>query len=627
MRAINRIWIVLFLLLAALPAAAVTVLERASVVITSGTLAFSSRPILLPFQWNQENIAAERLIRFQLIFPATDLASEQAIYIARNGNRFRVLLNEVVIGEMGHFGNMNENYAKQPHMFLIPKGLLTSKNTLEIVNEVQGGGRAGLSTILIGQSAEILDIYQRAYRWRVTGSLVVAVISLVLGIIAMLLWLRQRDQMFLWYGLSELLWALHIGDTQMVVTPVAWPWWGLISLSAFAIAPALICKFSLELLGLHRGWQKILLNSYIFLSLPVLLLALIGNQFWLWELWKVLLASMSASVGFFVVRYGLRSAILEQRLLAIAVLVIVAVVVRDLGVLLVLPYLLTPVAYASWIDGNFWLMDISWTRYAWCIFGVTLAWIIAERMRKATLDLSSMNRTLFLRLAQREVELKLLFAEQSDAGRHQGIIEERQRLTRDMHDGLGSQLLGALHLSQDPLATRDALTRQLRETLDHLKLTVDAMQDTEGDIASLLGALRYRLGPRLESAGIRLDWSVDTLPAIAGWGLQQSRDLQMILFEAFSNLISHSGATQAVLRAEYNCTKKDIEISLQDNGCGFEVDATAAQHGHGIVNMRMRATRLNARLSISNTSGTSGISDCSAEFNRCTSIRLVIHNS
>jgi signal transduction histidine kinase len=233
-------------------------------------------------------------------------------------------------------------------------------------------------------------------------------------------------------------------------------------------------------------------------------------------------------------------------------------------------------------------------RYVWVAFGMTLAWIIAERLRKSTQAVARMNRTLAARLLEREAELAAMYKRQADAERMEAMVEERQRLTRDMHDGLGSQLLGALHLAQNPEVPKEALALQLRDALDQLKLTVDAMQDTEGDITTLLGSLRYRLGPRLKAAGVELAWDVNPLPAIPGWTLQHSRDLQMLLFEAFSNIIVHAGASRACLRAVADSDR--IRITLGDNGRGFDAGGEAA--GHGLRNMRARAARLGAELDI-----------------------------
>ena len=106
----------------------------------------------------------------------------------------------------------------------------------------------------------------------------------------------------------------------------------------------------------------------------------------------------------------------------------------------------------------------------------------------------------------------------------------------------------------------------------------------------------------LAAAGLQLTWSVEPLPEIAGWTLQKSRDLQMLLFEAFSNLITHAGATHATLRAAPSTQTREIRIALQDNGRGIDIDAMTAAGGHGLANMRARAARISAELHIESTS-------------------------
>jgi signal transduction histidine kinase len=324
----------------------------------------------------------------------------------------------------------------------------------------------------------------------------------------------------------------------------------------------------------------------LLLSVPLVLLFMLGDMPWMWTVMQgsiVLLAIATATV---VVARGLHDGALERRVLAIAVILTVAAAVRDFTVI-------------KLIGSSYGY--VSWARYAWVVFAMAMAWVIAEQMRKDGRALAQANQILAQELAAREAELQMVFERERRAEKSRGVQEERTRLMRDMHDGLGSQLLGVLQLAKSPAAPRAVLAAQLQDTLDHLKLTVDAMQEIGGDIGSLLGALRYRLAPRLQAAGIELSWEVEHLPLMVDWNIQHSRDLQMLLFEAFSNLIAHSGAKHAHLAAI--CANDEaagpvVRITLGDNGTGFDLDRMAARRGHGIANMQTRATRLGAVLRI-----------------------------
>lgn len=583
--------VIVFLMLSATcmsPACAVTILDRASVTIQLTGHAESAHiaDAKLPYNWDAMNGPVTGRAQFILDFHAADMKSPHSLYIKRIGNTFDVALNGVLIGKMGEAGN-NDDYSKQPHIFPIPHGVLREKNILAITIDAQNSRHAGLSPIMFGAESEVRPRYEANYHLRVTGSLIVGIISSVLAMFALVLWIRQPEPLYAYYGLSELLWALQVSDVLIERAPLPWPLWGIVIWSAYAMAPALICKFTLVVMEHHHGMLKRLTDWHLILSIPMVALARLG-WLWIWPMWKAVVVLMCLAVGLFVVRHGIRNRAWEKRVLAIAIIAVVGAALRDLAFIVVLPNTGILPAYTN-VYG-----ETSWVRYVWVAFGITLAWIIAERLRKSAQAISQMNLTLSQRLAERELELNAAFALQAHSERQQAMLEERQRLTRDMHDGLGSQLAWALQLAQNPAASKEMLTEQLRETLDHMKMTVDAMQDTEGDIASLLGALRYRLNPRLAAAGVRLAWAVEPLPEIAGWTLQKSRDLQLILFEAFSNLMTHADATNATLYAAQDAEQRHVRIVLQDNGRGF--DTGTASGGHGLANMRSRAVRIGADL-------------------------------
>ena len=577
------------------PVQALTTLDRAAAVLSVDGAPARPAEIKLPLHWDAVHGGSTGSARLTFEVRAATIGVDHALLLPRVGNSFRIRFNGELVAQRGSAGDAYDDFSKRPRLVRIPAALVAADNRLEIEIDAQSVRKAGLSPLLFGTAAEVLPIYTSQYGWRVTGSLVVVLISLILGSLALLLWIRQRDVLYLIYASAELLWGLAIGDTLIERSFLPWPWWGVITYTAQAVAGMLICKFALIVVERNRGALRTAINLVLALCAPLLALALIGG----WPALELLVLLPSQLVGLgvavVVVRVGLASAELEKRVLAFGMLALGVVLVRDAFVLVVRPYMNLSGTWANHYG------EIAWTRFAWVIFGITLAWLIAERLRRSTHQALAMNRTLAQRLAEQRAQLAAVYEQGVDAKRHQARLEERQRLTRDLHDGLGSQLLGALALAGNQGVSRDTLSRHLRDVLDHLKLTVDAMQDTEGDIASLLGALRYRLAPRLKAAGIDLTWAVEHLPAIEGWTLDGSRDLQMILFEAFSNLMAHAGATQASLRAWYAADTHSVCIVLADNGSGFKHDPDVASGGRGLANMRARAARLGSALAISPT--------------------------
>ena len=538
--------------------------------------------VSLPYNWDRKNGAVDGQARFGIDFLVSDTKRLLGIYLPRIGNTFEIKLNGQVLAKVGVPGEPHQNFAKHPFFFAIPLDMLRSSNHLEITIQVIGGHYGGLSPVYIGEVEAVRAQFKSGYFWLHTGYFIVSIVSAVLALLSLLLWLKQREMVYAYYGLGELLFAFRMSDARFEISPLPWPWWELIIFSAQGLGSILLLKFALSIMNLHQGRIKMIMNAYMVLTIPVVALTLFCGWPLLSNLWVSLGSVFAVWVTCIIVPRGLRSRITEQKLLAFSFMAIALAATRD--------------AVAFQVFAIF--TGTVWTVYAWLGFGMTLAWIIAERLHTSSVQVAQMNQELSTRLHQREQQLHQIFSQQSQVDQQQTILEERQRLTRDMHDGLGSQLLSALTLAQDPNSQRDELVSQLRETMDQLKLTVDAMHDTEGDIAALLGALRYRLGKRLQSAGIKLHWLVADLPRFDSWTLRDSRQLQMILYEALSNLMVHARATEARLQAEYDETQQCVLIRLSDNGKGFDVAMASAQTGHGLANMQQRCKLLGATLAI-----------------------------
>jgi signal transduction histidine kinase len=308
----------------------------------------------------------------------------------------------------------------------------------------------------------------------------------------------------------------------------------------------------------------------------ILALAVVGAMPALELVVMAIVQGIALVVAIAVARAGLRATEIEKKVIAIASLGLLLVLARDAFVLLIRPY---SGLFSEW--GSHY-GEVPWSRFGWLAFSVAMAWTLAERLRRDGVTLKQAKVEMWQRLALQKTELNQGFTGQLEERQKQGRLDERHRLMRDMHDGLGSHLLGALQLARDPTANRARIKDQLEAALDMLKLTVDAMHDVEGDVGSLLGALRYRLGPRLDAGGIQLSWMVQELPCIADWSVDDSRDLQMIMYEGISNIILHAGATHVTVAAHHEAVSDLVVLRLTDDGCGFVAGSQALNSSHPI---------------------------------------------
>ena len=183
--------------------------------------------------------------------------------------------------------------------------------------------------------------------------------------------------------------------------------------------------------------------------------------------------------------------------------------------------------------------------------------------------------------------------------RKQERAAERTRILRDMHDGVGSYITTAIRQLESGRASQVELLQTLRESLDQLKLSIDAMNLPAGDITALLANLRYRLEPRFIASDIELQWDVDLLPVSERLDDKAMRHLQFMVFEALSNVLQHAHAS--LLRIELRATLAGgAQLRVIDNGCGFNPERAARK---GLRSLRERAALIGAKLVFAGSPG------------------------
>ncbi len=196
------------------------------------------------------------------------------------------------------------------------------------------------------------------------------------------------------------------------------------------------------------------------------------------------------------------------------------------------------------------------------------------------------------RLAEREAELRHSYDALREVERTQTLIDERRRLTQDMHDGLGSSLNSALRAVERGRVDGQGVADILRTCIDDLYLAIDAMEPEHADLLLLLATLRHRLNLRLQLAGVTLHWQVGDVPPMTWLDPHASLHILRILQEVLTNSLKHSGANQLWLRTEV--LPDAVQVSVRDNGCGYSVEQALLQGGRGMRNQQRRAQAIGA---------------------------------
>jgi len=565
----------------------------------------TQQTVRLPYHWDSIHQGQQGKATFEVRFALSELPDKPyGLYVSRLGNAYEIWLNGVLLQHNGDLLKFNgADYAKAPRSAGISPALLRAENELRVVIRVDKGRGGGLAPLVLGPIDEVQRLYDRDYLWRHTGSMVVVILSLLAGVLALALWATQfapvspgqqarrppRDRLYLLAAVAELFWAIFVADDMLESPPFDWPWWGMINIAAAAVWAHTMTLFAVEVAG-WRGRPVVLwLGRWSVLLLVVNPLAtaaslLYGHPLSLTLWYGALAITCLALLPPFLYKAA-RNASVAHRIVAAALLLNTLVGLRDI--------------YVFRLDPGYG--GIALLRYSSVFFGLALAVVVIARLRSASARVRDLLASMDTQLRDREAALQVSYQRVAGLAREQARADERTRILRDMHDGVGSHISTAIRQLQSGRADDAEVLHTLRDSLDHLKLSIDAMNVPPGDITALLANVRYRLEPRFLACDIRLAWDVDLLEPVASMDASAMAQLQFMLFEALSNVLQHANASTLRIRA-HACETPASGVRLQiiDDGCGFDA---SLPRGSGLSSMQERARSIGAGLYLSSAPG------------------------
>ncbi|WP_120967252.1 PAS domain-containing protein [Comamonas sp. lk] len=188
------------------------------------------------------------------------------------------------------------------------------------------------------------------------------------------------------------------------------------------------------------------------------------------------------------------------------------------------------------------------------------------------------------------------------------LLQERLRLTHDLHDGLGGALvhmITSVEQSKDT-PTQARVLSMLKLIRNDLRQTIDSHSSTQVHVPASpqewLAPLRHRFNNLFDALDITVDWHFAHSWHTAPNALQYLA-LTRLIEEALTNVIKHSQA-QHVRLSFVQAESNELVLEIEDDGVGFDVTAVKASGlGIGMSSMSVRIARVGGELAIDSRPG------------------------
>ncbi|MBI5755817.1 MAG: response regulator [Nitrospirae bacterium] len=187
--------------------------------------------------------------------------------------------------------------------------------------------------------------------------------------------------------------------------------------------------------------------------------------------------------------------------------------------------------------------------------------------------------------------------------------EERRRISRDIHDGIGQSLAiikltlkairNKLIDSAEIIADIDGLATHVEETMEEVSRITKNLNPSCVTEVGFLHALRLYLETFSKKTGIQIH--ADVSERLSFQDVEQEIHLYRIAQEALTNIAKHSGATKVNIRLDLE--EDHILFSIADNGKGFDEPQEKGKCGLGLIGMRERAAILGGKVYIESLPG------------------------
>lgn len=215
--------------------------------------------------------------------------------------------------------------------------------------------------------------------------------------------------------------------------------------------------------------------------------------------------------------------------------------------------------------------------------------------------LGAFNEVLRVELERRTKTIEDNAQVVADAQQERQLAEERSRILRDMHDGIGGHLTSMIVKARGGRLNAADTLSGLEMAMNDLRLVVDSLDPEVSSPTEFFDVLKLRLQNNLGPASIQLSWDFrdEQLLEINPSGFLQ---ISRILQECATNAMKHSNGSVLSVSGFFDEDAEQYRIKIRDNGVGEEDRQLAGTHG--LKNISKRARALGGKADIGRCAGT-----------------------
>ncbi|MBI9050720.1 MAG: PAS domain S-box protein [Anaerolineaceae bacterium] len=185
------------------------------------------------------------------------------------------------------------------------------------------------------------------------------------------------------------------------------------------------------------------------------------------------------------------------------------------------------------------------------------------------------------------------------------IIEERQRLARDLHDSVNQRLYSLiLYSSAGKKAYHNANEEKVIQHLDkidqnaqlalrEMRILIHELRPDPLESEGFIGAITQRLNFVEKRVGVDYEINIEGELDLSR---EEESELFSIITEALNNGLKHANASKIIINMV--SSEEYFRLEICDNGIGFDIKTASKRNGLGIISMRERAERIGGSFNI-----------------------------